>query len=99
MFGSEKYFIGSTWQFMRQLCMHSWRRPTSPSDEVSALLLKELGLSSVTRMGVRHAPGEVIGGEVEGEGARFRAKVGWDRAVSVQREAEQALGTCMEECR
>lgn len=56
-------------------------------------------MSSVTRMGVRHAPGEVIGGEVEGEGTRFRAKADWDRVASVQREAEQALGTCMEECR
>ena len=56
-------------------------------------------MSSVTKMGVRHAPGEVVGGEVQGEEARLRGKFDWDRAVSAQREAERALKVCAEGCR
>lgn len=69
------------------------------SDETSALLLSELGVSSLTAAGVRHAPGEVIGGETRGEGARLRAKVDWDRLTRVRREGEGALEACTEQCR
>ena len=69
------------------------------SDEISALLLSELGVSSLTGSGVRHAPGEVVGGETRGEGARLRAKVDWDRLSRVRREGEEALVACAEDCR
>lgn len=69
------------------------------SDEVSGLLLSELGMSSVTAAGVRHAPGEIIGGEVQGEESRLRAKVDWDRTSSTLAEAEAAFEACAEGCR
>lgn len=69
------------------------------SDEVSACLLSELGIGSITAAGVRHAPGEVIGGETRGEAARLRAKADWDRASGSRREAEVALQACAEGCR
>lgn len=69
------------------------------SDEISGLLLSELGVSSVTASGVRHAPGEVIGGESVGEVARLSAKVDWDRAACAEKEGERALEACAKGCR
>lgn len=66
------------------------------SDEVSALLLSELRQSSITAQGVRHAPGEVIGGDAGGEDAKLRAKVQWDLAVRQRRERTEALDACVE---
>lgn len=69
------------------------------SDEVSGLLLSELGMSSVTAAGVRHAPGEVIGGETQGDGAKLRAKMDWDVAARAQTEGAETLAACVEGCR
>lgn len=69
------------------------------SDEVSGLLLSELGMSSITAAGVRHAPSEVIGGETRGEGAKLRAKVDWDAAARTQKEGTGTLEACAEGCR
>eukprot|EP00904_Undaria_pinnatifida_P001449 jgi/Undpi1/11304/HiC_scaffold_30.g13602.m1 len=54
------------------------------NDEISALLLSELGVSSLT----------IAGGEARGEEARLRAKVDWDRSNRVRREGEEALEAC-----
>ncbi|CAN0503028.1 unnamed protein product, partial [Ectocarpus sp. 12 AP-2014] len=68
-------------------------------DDTSALVLDELGMSSVTLSGVRHAPGEVVGGAAQGEGARLRAKLDWDLANHARRDGEASLEACVEACR
>ncbi|CAM9172353.1 unnamed protein product [Pylaiella littoralis] len=68
-------------------------------DDTSAIVLGELGMGSVTVSGVRHAPGEVTGGEVQGEAARLKAKLDWDRADRARREVEASLEACAEGCR
>ncbi|CAM9450352.1 unnamed protein product, partial [Ectocarpus sp. 13 AM-2016] len=68
-------------------------------DDTSALVLDELGMSSVTLSGVRHAPGEVVGGGAQGEGARLRAKLDWDLANHARRDGESSLEACVEACR
>lgn len=70
--------------------------PLTQSDEVSALLLSELRQSSITVHGVRHAPGEVVGGETWGEGAKLRAKAEFDLAVRTYTERTEALEACAE---
>ncbi|CAM9297243.1 unnamed protein product [Scytosiphon promiscuus] len=68
-------------------------------DDTSAMVLSELRMSSITVSGVRHAPGEVVGGEAHGEKARLAAKQDWDLANRARRQEEASLEACVEGCR
>ncbi|CAM9531066.1 unnamed protein product, partial [Discosporangium mesarthrocarpum] len=64
------------------------------NDEVSALLLSELGLPSISATGSRHMRGEMINDDVQGRGGILRQKMVWDEVVIAHGRKREELAAC-----